>query len=56
MRINIVTLFTGFFEEPLGLSIPGRAAQAGLVEYRVVDLRDYTAPWTTSRTGAARAW
>jgi tRNA (guanine37-N1)-methyltransferase len=42
MRINIVTIFPGFFEAPLGLSIPGRAAAAGLVEYRVVDLRDYT--------------
>jgi tRNA (guanine37-N1)-methyltransferase len=42
MRINIVTIFPGFFDVPLGLSIPGRAAGAGLVEYRVVDLRDYT--------------
>jgi len=42
MRINIVTIFPGFFQGPLGLSIPGRAASAGLVEYRVVDLRDYT--------------
>ena len=42
MRINIVTLFPDFFREPLGLSIPGRAAAAGLVEYRVVDLRDFT--------------
>ncbi len=42
MRLNIVTIFPGFFEGPLGLSIPGRAAVAGLVEYRVVDLRDYT--------------
>jgi tRNA (guanine37-N1)-methyltransferase len=42
MRINIVTIFPDFFEGPLGLSIPGRAATAGLAEYRVVDLRDYT--------------
>jgi len=42
MRINIVSIFPGFFEGPLGLSIPARAAQAGLVEYRLVDLRDYT--------------
>ena len=42
MRINIVTIFPGFFEAPLALSIPGRAAEAGLVRYRVVDLRDYT--------------
>jgi tRNA (guanine37-N1)-methyltransferase len=42
MRINIVSIFPGFFEGPLGLSIPKRAAEAGLVEYRLVDLRDYT--------------
>jgi tRNA (guanine37-N1)-methyltransferase len=42
MRINIVSIFPGFFEGPLGLSIPARAAQSGLVEYRLVDLRDYT--------------
>jgi tRNA (guanine37-N1)-methyltransferase len=42
VRINIVTIFPEFFAAPLGLSIPGRAATAGLVEYRVIDLRDYT--------------
>ena len=42
MRINIVTLFPEFFSGPLGLSIAKRAAEAGLVEYRLVDLRDYT--------------
>lgn len=42
MRINIVSIFPGFFEGPLGLSIPARAAQAGLVEYRLIDLRNYT--------------
>jgi tRNA (guanine37-N1)-methyltransferase len=41
MRINIVSLFPDFFREPLKLSIPGRAAGAGLVEYRVVNLRDF---------------
>ena len=42
MRINIVTIFPGFFSAPLEASIPGRAARAGLVSYRVTDLRDYT--------------
>jgi tRNA (guanine37-N1)-methyltransferase len=42
LKINIVTIFPEFFTTPLALSIPGRAAKAGLVEYRVVDLRDYT--------------
>jgi hypothetical protein len=31
-----------FFEGPLGLSIPARAAAAGAVRYRVVDLREHT--------------
>jgi len=42
MRINIVSIFPTFFDGPLGLSIPARAAAAGLVEYRMIDLRDYT--------------
>ena len=41
MRINVVTIFPEFFA-PLALSIPARAAAAGQVTYRVVDLRDYT--------------
>ncbi len=40
--INIVTIFPTFFEGPLGLSIPARAAAAGSVRYRLVDLRDFT--------------
>ena len=42
MRINIVTVFPDFFRAPLELSIPGRAAAAGLVQYRVLDLRAFT--------------
>ena len=42
IRVNIVTIFPEFFAAPLAASIPGRAARAGLVEYRVTDLRDYT--------------
>jgi tRNA (guanine37-N1)-methyltransferase len=42
VKINIVTLFPEFFATPLALSIPGRAATAGLVEYNVVDLREFT--------------
>ena len=42
IRINIVTSFPEFFPAPLEASIPGRASRAGLVEYRVIDLRDYT--------------
>jgi tRNA (guanine37-N1)-methyltransferase len=42
MRITLISAFPDFFHGPLALSIPKRAAEAGLVEYRVVDLRDYT--------------
>lgn len=42
LRITIVTIFPEFFQVPLALSIPARAAAAGSVSYRVVDLRDFT--------------
>lgn len=41
LRIHIVTLFPEFFRAPLGVSIPARAAAAGLVEYDLVQLRDF---------------
>jgi tRNA (guanine37-N1)-methyltransferase len=41
VRINIWTIFPEIFEDTLATSILGRAAQDGLVEYRVVDIRDY---------------
>ena len=40
--IHVVTLFPELFQAPLGLSIPGRAAEAGLVRYDVRDLRAFT--------------
>jgi tRNA (guanine37-N1)-methyltransferase len=42
VRINVITLFPGTLEPMLGASIPGRAAAAGLVEYRLIQLRDFT--------------
>ncbi|HXF96767.1 MAG TPA: tRNA (guanosine(37)-N1)-methyltransferase TrmD [Gemmatimonadales bacterium] len=42
LTINIVTLFPGYFAEPLRTSVLGRAQEAGLVRYRVVGLREYT--------------
>ncbi len=41
MKINVVTIFPDFFAA-LALSIPARAAGAGLVDYRIVDLRHHT--------------
>ena len=42
LTINVVTIFPDFFTTPLALSIPARAAAAGVVQYHVVDLRDFT--------------
>jgi tRNA (guanine37-N1)-methyltransferase len=42
LTINVVTLFPEMFEAPLRISILGRAAEQGLVRYRVVQLREYT--------------
>ena len=41
LTINIISIFPGFFAGPLGLSIPKRAAEAGLVRYNCVDLRAF---------------
>jgi len=42
LRITIVSIFPEFFRVPLSLSIPAKAEAAGSVEYRLVDLRDFT--------------
>jgi len=42
MKINIVTIFPEFFTAPLSTSIPGRAREKGLVDYELVNLRDFT--------------
>ena len=42
LPITIITIFPDFFTVPLSLSIPAKAAAAGAVQYKVVDLRDYT--------------
>ena len=41
MRIDIVTLFPAMVEGPLAESMIGRARQRGLVDLRVINLRDY---------------
>lgn len=43
LTVTVLTIFPEFFSGPLSLSIPARAAAAGAVRYRVVDLRDFTA-------------
>src|SRR5213075_88805 len=42
LRVNVITIFPEFFTGPLGLSILNRARDAGSVEYRVINLRDFT--------------
>ncbi|HQQ78539.1 MAG TPA: tRNA (guanosine(37)-N1)-methyltransferase TrmD [Thermoanaerobaculia bacterium] len=42
MRFDIVTLFPGFFASPFDESLVGRAVEAGLLDLRVVDLRDFS--------------
>lgn len=42
LAINVVTLFPEVFVPFLETSIPGRAAAAGKVKYRLVQLRDFT--------------
>jgi tRNA (guanine37-N1)-methyltransferase len=41
MRINVVTLFPEMLKPALEVSIVGRAVAAGLVEFRLVQLRDF---------------
>ncbi len=41
MQIHIVTLFPDFFRSPLQVSIVGRAIDDGLLEVRLVDLREH---------------
>ncbi len=42
MKADIVTIFPGFFRGPLDYGITCRAAEMGLVEIRVHDLREFT--------------
>jgi len=42
MRIDVVTIFPGMVEAPLGDGIVNRARAAGLVDLRVHDLRDFS--------------
>src|SRR6476469_9477523 len=41
LRIDILTLFPEMFTPTLGTSIPKRAADKGLVEYRLTNIRDF---------------
>jgi tRNA (guanine37-N1)-methyltransferase len=45
VRIDVLTIFPGWFEGPLTTSLLGKAAASGRLDLRVHDLRD----WTTDR-------
>lgn len=45
MRIDLFTIFPGYFDSALSTSVLGRASEAGLLDLRRHDLRD----WTTDR-------
>jgi tRNA (guanine37-N1)-methyltransferase len=45
VRVDIVTIFPGFFASPLATGLLGKAGERGLVEVRLHDLRD----WATDR-------
>src|SRR5712672_1132283 len=42
MRFDLITIFPEFFAGPLGHGIVRRAREAGLIEVRVEDLREFT--------------
>jgi tRNA (guanine37-N1)-methyltransferase len=42
VRVDILTIFPGIFEGPLGESLLGRAIASGLLDVRVHDIRDFT--------------
>jgi tRNA (guanine37-N1)-methyltransferase len=41
VRINVVTMFPGFFDGPLGVSIVARGVEAGMLEVVLLDLREH---------------
>lgn len=41
MKFQLLTIFPEFFESPLSTSILGRAQEKELVEYALVDIRDF---------------
>ena len=60
MRFDVVTLFPELFEVPLRTSMLGRAAERGVLEFVVHDLRSTASagigPSTISRTAAEPGW
>ena len=53
LRVNVLTIFPDFFA-PLDLSLPGKAAAKGLVEFGVHDLRAFGHRSRMMQAGYAR--
>ena len=60
MRFDVLTLFPEIFQGYLGQSLLKRAIEAGLVDVRLHDIRDWsrenTIRSTTAPSGAGPAW
>jgi len=41
VRVNVVTIFPGYFESPLRISLVARAIEAGALEIQLIDLREH---------------
>ncbi len=41
VRVNVVTIFPGYFESPLRVSLVARAIEAGALEIQLIDLREH---------------
>lgn len=42
MRVDVLTIFPGIFESPLGESLLGKAIESGVLDVRVHDIREHT--------------
>lgn len=42
MRIDVLTIFPGYFASPLGESLVGRAIDSGLLDIHLIDLRTFS--------------
>ena len=42
MRIDVLSIFPQMFDNPMGMSIVGRAREAGLLDFHAHDLREWT--------------
>ena len=64
MIFHVLTIFPEFFEGPFAHGVVHRAKEAGILDIRIHNLRDWTfdrhksaiSPSTTARSAAARAW